>query len=403
MYNYNFNEIIDRTGSNCLKKDKLHERFGRSDIIPMWVADMDFKTPDFILNAISERCKHAILGYSFAGDEYYAAITHWLAQRHHLDVQSAMTGFLPGIVPGLALSVGCFSKPSDKVIVQPPVYPPFVFVPQHNNRRLVCNPLMLKNGRFEMNITQFREFCSDARTTMFLLCNPHNPGGRCWTETELAKIAEICAENNVMVVSDEIHSDLVLPGHKHTAFASVSETARQNSITLMAPSKTFNIPGLGSSFYFSHNAELKKRFASFLKKSELAEGNIFAFVATQAAFENGEEWRRQLLVYIDANIRFVDNYLKQHIPQIKAIVPEASFLIWLDCREMRLSQHDLVSFFINKARLALNDGLSFGEGGEGFMRMNVGCSRVILQKALEQLKEAVHQIQLSQFLSTESN
>lgn len=389
MQVYNFDEIIDRKGSNCLKWDVLEKRFGRSDLLPLWVADMDFKTPDFIMNAIRKRCEHEILGYSFPDAGYYKSIINWLSERHELQIDKSMLGFIPGVVPGLAYCVNCFSDEGNRVIIQPPIYPPFATIPKQNNRIVLTNPLRLENGRYYIDFEQLSGLMANNKCSLFLLCNPHNPGGRSWTKEELTELAEICAKHEVLVVSDEIHGDLVLPGHRHVSFSSVSEAAKMNSITLMAPSKTFNIAGLASSFYFAHNSLIKRKMEAFLHKNELATGSIFAYIATQAAFEYGGDWLEQLIIYLKKNADFVNAYLKKHIPQIKAVIPEASFLIWLDCRELQLSQPELVSLFINKAKLALNDGTSFGEEGTGFMRLNIGCPQSILEQALEQLKNAV--------------
>lgn len=388
MKTYNFDEIIDRSGTNCIKKDLLKERFGREDLIPLWVADMDFKTPDFIMEAIRKRCEHEILGYTFAGEEYYGSIVNWLKEKHGWSVDKSMIGFVPGIVPALAMCVNCFTKPGDKVIIQPPIYPPFFSVPKLNGRIVVNNPLISENGTFHIDFEGLESVC-DSDTNMLLLCNPHNPGGKAWSEEELKRLAEICEEKGIFVVSDEIHADLILPGKKHVPFASVSKKAAMMSITLMAPSKTFNVAGTGTSFYVAENPDIKNKFASFLAKNEFAHGSIFAYTVTQAAFENGMDWLKQVTEYIQKNIDFVDDYLKKNIPSIKAIIPDASFLVWLDCRELNLKQSDLVSLFINDARLALNDGTSFGEEGEGFMRLNVGSPLSVLEKALNQLKEAI--------------
>ncbi|MCD7972078.1 MAG: PatB family C-S lyase [Candidatus Azobacteroides sp.] len=390
MKHYNFDEVISRKGTNSLKYDMLKERFGRDDLISLWVADMDFQSPEVILDAIRERCDHGVLGYTFPGEGYYQSIIDWLKKRHDFCLEKSAIGFLPGVVSGLAFCVNCFTSPEDKIIVQPPIYPPFMSIPKHTNRMLVDNPLILQDGQYRMNFSQLEEIAKDPACKMLLLCNPHNPGGRSWSKEELAMLSEICISNNVFVVSDEIHGDLVLEGHKHVPFASVSEGARNNSITLMAPSKTFNIAGMGSCFYFAQNKEIHLTFSSFLQRNELVNGHIFAYLTSEAAFTYGEDWLDQLLVYIKNNISFVDTYLKENIPEITAIIPEASFLVWLDCRKLGLSQEKLVSLFVNDAHLALNDGISFSKEGEGFMRLNVGCAKSILEKAMQQLKEAVN-------------
>jgi len=338
------------------------------------------------MNAIRKRCGHEILGYSLPDKNLYKSIITWLEKRLGLPVDETMMGFIPGVVAGLACCINCFSEKGDKIVIQPPIYPPFFSVPKQNERIVLTNPLRLKDGRYCMDFEQLEDVLAKNTCKLFLLCNPHNPGGRSWTKDELVELATICAKHQVLVVSDEIHGDLVLPGHQHVSFSSVSESAKMNSITLMAPSKTFNMAGLSSSFYFAHSTSIKRKFDTFMHRNELANGSIFAYTATQAAYEHGTDWLNQLLVYLKENVDFTDTFLKNNIPQIKAMIPDASFLVWLDCRELKLSQPDLVSLFINKAKLALNDGASFGEEGSGFMRLNVGCPRAVLEQALEQLK-----------------
>ncbi|MDR1121182.1 MAG: PatB family C-S lyase [Dysgonamonadaceae bacterium] len=384
---YNFEEIIDRRGSGSIKTDVLPERFGRSDLLPMWVADMDFRTPDFILDAIHEVCDHGILGYTKCPDAYYASIAQWLQQQHRWEIQPEWLQFLPGVVKGIALCVSHFTQPGDKIIIQPPVYYPFRSVPEQLGRTIVNNPLQEVDGTYCMDLQHLRTVI-DSNCKMLILCNPHNPVGITWEKETLQELAEICVENNILVISDEIHADLSLFGHKHIPFATVSDSAQANSITLMAPSKTFNMAGIVSSFCIIPNPALRKDFFHYLKATELDQMHIFAGITTVAAYRQGAAWLQQMLAYVEQNILFVQTYLQQHLPLVKAVIPQASFLIWLDCRKLGLSQKDLVALFIDKARLALNDGSTFGPGGEGFMRMNIGCPQAIVAKALEQLRNA---------------
>lgn len=388
MTKYNFDRIIDRKGTNALKTDVLKERYGRDDLIPLWVADMDFLSPPAITDAIVERAKHGIYGYTGAGQEFYDSITNWLANYHGWQIEQEWISFIPGIVKGIAFVTDCFSEKNDSVIIQPPVYHPFKIIPTLHHRRVVNNPLILEAGRYVMDPDDLKKkITPDAK--ILILCNPHNPGGRVWTKSELVELAEICYDNNVLVISDEIHSDLAYEGHKHIPFASVSEKAAQNSITFMAPSKTFNIAGIVSSFSVVPNDKIRTRFYDYLEKSELREGHIFAYTATQAAYEKGEDWLCELKKYLWENVQLVDTYLKKNIPRIKAMIPEASYLIWLDCRELNLSQDELVSLFVNDAKLALNDGSIFGDEGKGFMRLNIGSPRSVIEKALDNLKDAI--------------
>ncbi len=386
---YNFDEIIDRKGTYAYKTDLCVLRFGTDDILPLWVADMDFRTPDFIFDAIKKRCEHEILGYTIPNRSYFKPIIDWVDTKHSWQIQNNWMGFVPGIVPAMAISVLAFTDVNDKVIVQTPVYPPFFSVVENNDRELVLNELLLKDGQYRMNFEQLRQQVSDPKVKLLLLCSPHNPGGRVWSKDELNELSEICAANNVVVVSDEIHADLVLPGFKHTPFATVSETAKHNSITLMAPSKTFNMAGLVSSFYIIPDNELSATFKKQQQALEELGGNIFAYEATKAAYENGADWLHQMINYIQGNVEFVNTYLQEQIPQVKAIIPEASFLIWLDFSELNMSDKEVQDLLVKKAKLGLNPGPSFGPGGSGFHRLNVGCSRLVLEKAMKQLQEVI--------------
>ncbi|MDR2948642.1 MAG: PatB family C-S lyase [Prevotella sp.] len=388
MSQYNFDEIIDRRGTNALKTDALATRYGNPDLISLWVADMDFKSPPAVADAIIERAKHGIFGYTGPSQEYYNSIINWVDRHHNWKIQQEWLTFIPGIVKGIAFVIDCFTSRDHQVIIQPPVYHPFRIIPSLHHRIVKDNPLKLETGQYKMDIDGLKAMIEPA-SKVLILCNPHNPGGRVWTRQELVDIAEICYEHKILIISDEIHSDLAFSPNKHIPFASVSEKAAQNSITFMAPSKTFNIAGIVSSYSIIPNKELRDKFNAYLESSELDEGHIFAYLAAQAAYEHGDEWLTQAKDYIWKNITFVDEYLKVNIPQIKAMIPEASFLIWLDCTELNLSQKDLVSLFVNDAKLALNDGTMFGHGGEGYMRMNIGTPLANIQKALDNLKKAV--------------
>lgn len=385
---YDFDEIIDRRGTGALKYEALLPRWGRDDLIPLWVADMDFKTPPFIMEAIRRRCEHEILGYTVKPRAFFDAIRGWVGRRHGWEVRASEIGFAPGIVPGISSAIQCFTEPGDKIMIQPPVYHPFAMIIRENGREIVNNPLLLENGRYRMDVDHMREAVRGCR--MFILCNPHNPGGRVWSPEELRRVAEICAESGTLVVSDEIHADLALPGHRHTVFATVSEQARMNSVTYMAPSKAFNVPGLGSSYLICQNPALFGKYQSFVSGRELAEGHVFAYEGLISAYSGpeGEEWLKQAVDYIQENIRYIDRELRRRMPKIKAMLPDASYLVFLDCRELNLPQKELAEFFVDGARLALNDGSIFGKEGEGFMRLNAGCPRSILERALNQLEAA---------------
>jgi len=388
---YNFDEIIDRRNTSCVKFDAVAERLGRNDFIPLWVADMDFLSPPCVIEALKKRVEHGIFGYTFPSPGYYRSIIDWLQKRHHLTVKKEYVTFVPGVVKGIAFAIDEFTQKGDNVIIQPPVYHPFRIVTEGLERQVINNPLVLEKGRYRMDVDGLKKAVAENDCRVLILCNPHNPGGRIWSPEELAVIAEICYDKGILVISDEIHADLALPGYHHTPFVSVSEKAAQNSITFMAPSKTFNIAGMVSSFAVIPNADIRKRYVGYLEKRELNQGDLFAYTATQAAYEGGEEWLGELLKYIQGNIDFVSDFLATHIPQIKPMVPEASFLVWLDCRGLGLSQKELVHLFRDKAHLVLNDGTMFGKEGEGFMRMNVGSPRAVIEKALINLKNAVNE------------
>ena len=383
---YNFDELIDRRNTNAVKIDEMKDIWGRNDLIPMWVADMDFATPDFVVDAVKKRCEHPVFGYTAKSDGYYNSIINWVKARYGMEIEKKHINYVPGIVAGLGMALNCFTSPGDKVVIMPPVYHPFAWLTKRNNRQLVECPMVFENGEYRMNLELLRSIKKGVR--VLILCNPHNPGGVVWKREELEELAEICAEDNILVFSDEIHADLTLPPHKHLPFAMVSEKAKKNSVTFMAPSKTFNMPGVAASHTVIYNDALRGKFETYLEAGELNAGHVFAWPAVTAAYTEGEEWLQQCLAYIQGNIDYADAYTKAHTPKIKVIRPQASYLIWLDCRELGLSHEALNAFFVDKAGLALNDGEMFGKEGAGFMRMNVGCPRVTLEKALQQLKAA---------------
>lgn len=385
---YDFDQIIDRRNTNSVKIDALKEVFGADDLIPLWVADMEFLSPPEITDALKKRVEHGIFGYYTPDDAYFKSIINWLENRHSWTVDKQDVIFVPGVVKGFAFAIDAFTNVGDKIIIQPPVYPPFKTTSEGLNRKIVNNPLIYDNGQYSMDFDNLREVAKTG-CKMLILCNPQNPSGRIWSKDELSELAEICFDNQILVVSDEIHSDLVLRGNEHIPFATVSNKAAQNNITLMAPSKTFNIAGIVSSFAVVENEEIRKKYFNYLNARQLGDGTIFGYIAAEYAYEYGEEWLNQALEYIQENIDFVDDYLQKNIPQIKAVKPDASFLIWLDCRALNLSQPELEKLFIQKAKLALNSGTMFGKEGKGFMRLNVGCPRITLEKALDNLKKAV--------------
>lgn len=392
MKTYNFDEIIDRSGSGDLKHEALLPRWGRNDLLPLWVADMDFATPDFVVDALKARLSHPIFGYTIEPADYRPTIIDWNESHHGWKIKPEWISFIPGIVKGIGFVVNVFTKPGEKVIIQPPVYHPFRMTPEDNGREVVFNPLRLReDGYYDMDFDNLSEVCDD-KCRVLILSNPHNPAGVCWSKETLQRLADFCYEHNIIVISDEIHSDMALFGNRHVPFASVSERAADISITFAAPTKTFNMAGIVSSYAVISNDDLRQRFYGWLKANELDEPTIFAPIATIAAYQKGEEWRKQMLAYVENNVRFVEDYCRERIPGVRPLRPQASFLIWLNCRGLELSHDKLLDLFIDKAHLALNDGEMFGPGGEGFMRLNVGTPRSVLRQALEQLAEAVNEL-----------
>lgn len=386
---YNFDKIIDRKGTGAVKFDAIEKVFGKDDLLPLWVADMDFETPDFIVEAMKERLEHPIFGYPTELPDYRPSICDWIESHHQWKIQKDWLCFIPGIVKGIGIAINALLEKGDKVIIQPPVYHPFRLVPQKNHHEVVFNPLReLPEGGYEMDFENLEEIC-DEKCKMLILANPHNPAGITWSRETLQKLASFCHKRGIIVISDEIHCDMALFGNKHIPFAAVSAEAAACSITFGAPSKTFNIAGIVSSYAIVPDPVLRKRFFDWVDANEFGAAHIFAPIATIAAYRKGEDWRLQLLKYLEENIEFVITYCKENIPQIKPLRPQASFLIWLDCRALGLDHDQLIDLFINKAGLALNDGEMFNPGGEGFMRLNVGCPRKVLETALENLKAAL--------------
>ncbi len=385
---YNFDEIIPRENTDCIKYDTRKMFFGTDEVLPMWVADMDFRTPDFIIEAIKKRLEHEILGYTFRGNSFNQSIIKWMLKRHGWEIKEGWLTFSPGVVPAVNMLVLSLTEPGDKIIVQPPVYFPFFTAVKNNNRTLVENPLKLENGRLNMDFDDLAQKAKCAK--MMIISHPHNPGGSVWTKEELTKMAEICLDNNVIIVSDEIHSDLIFPQYKHFPLASISKEIAQQTITCNAPSKTFNLAGLATSYLVISNKQYLDKYNAMLNdKTHVNMGNLFGPIALEAAYKHGEEWLNQLLDYVWKNVEYVADFCEKKIPQIKAIKPESTYMIWLDCRKMNLEGDELKDFFIKKAGLGFNDGQVFGTGGKGFMRMNVACPRSTVEEAMKKLENAV--------------
>ena len=351
---------------------------------------MDFETPQFITDALKERLSHSLFGYTTEPLELWPTIIKWNKEHHHWDIKQEWLTYIPGIVKGIGMVINSLLNMDDKVIIQPPVYHPFRLTTLGNHRQVVNNPLILNDDQTYSMDFENLEKVADDKCRLLILANPHNPAGVMWDKETLTRLAHFCYQRNILVISDEIHCDMPLWGNKHIPFATVSKEAADCSITFASPSKTFNIAGIVSSYAIVSNEEIRSKFYGWLGANELNEPDIFAPIATIAAFEKGEEWRQAMLQYVQDNIDFVIDYCAEYIPKIKPYRPDASYLVWIDCRELQLSQPDLVALFVKKAHLALNDGEMFGEEGRGFMRLNVGCPRSVLQQALDQLIGAIN-------------
>lgn len=392
MDNYDFDRIVDRHGTGALKLDVLQERYGRSDLLPLWVADMDFETPPFITEALRRRLDHSLFGYTVEPDDYWPTVIRWIADHHGWQVERSWLTYIPGIVKGIGMAVNVLVGKDEKVIIQPPVYHPFRLTPQGNGREVVFNPLRENgDGSYSMDFENL-ESVADDRCRMLILSNPHNPAGIVWDRETLVRLADFCHRRGIIVISDEIHCDMALWGNRHTPFASVSAEAAECSITFGAPSKTFNIAGIVSSYAIVPNETLRKRFFGWLQANELNEPTIFAPIATVAAFRYGEPWRQAMLRYVEGNIDMLIDYCAEHLPAVRPLRPQASFLVWLDCRALGLGHAELLRLFVDRARLALNDGAMFGAEGEGFMRMNVAAPRAVIREALDRLARAVGEL-----------
>lgn len=386
---YNFDEIIPREGTDSLKYDARKRYFGTEDVLPMWVADMDFRTPDFIVNAMKKRMEHEIFGYSLKPDSLYEAVIGWMQRRHGWKVEKDWILFTPGVVPAFNMCIQAYSKPGEKIILQSPVYYPFFWGVELNKRAMLNNQLVRKGDRYEMDLDDLRKKI-DSTTKAMLFCHPHNPVGRVWNREELMELAKICVENNIVMISDEIHSDLIFDGYKHIPYAMLGKEMEQQSITCIAPSKTFNVAGLATSAVIIPNPVLRQKFIDVVESLHIAGGNIFGAVAMEAAYAHGDEWLSQALKYITGNVDYLEDFVSQNLPLVKAIRPEGTYMAWLDFSGLNLSDPDLKKFMIEKAKLGFNHGPTFGPGGEGFQRINLGCPRGIVKEAMKRLKEAIN-------------
>jgi cystathionine beta-lyase len=358
----------------------------------MWVADMDFRCPEPVVEALIARAEHGIFGYSAPTKDFYHSVVNWMERRHNWRIDPEWICLTPGVVPALNMLVRTFSTPGNKVLIQSPVYYPFYGAVENNNSLLVVNPLVLEDCRYRMDFVDLESKCRDPEVEVAILCSPHNPVGRVWTKEELIKFGKICVENNILVVSDEIHGDLIYSDQVFTPFAKISDTFAQNSIICTAPSKTFNLAGLQTSCIIIPNHDLRRRFIKTLLSNGLFGINTFGVIALQAAYDHGEEWLQQLLAYVESNLEYLKSYVAENIPQIEVIEPEGTYLVWLDCRKLQLERMDLKRLMFEQARVYLDEGFIFGPDGEGFERINIACPRKVLVEALDRIEQAVNSL-----------
>ncbi|WP_370827352.1 MalY/PatB family protein [Fournierella massiliensis] len=384
---YDFDTVVDRSKNNAAKYDERIKKFGTDKVIPLWIADMDFKSPQPVIDTLTARAQEGIWGYTSRPASYFEAICNWQQRRHGWTIDRSLVSWSLGVVPALSMLVKLFTPEGSKVLIQTPVYGEFYDVSEAWNRTVVENKLVEKDGKWTVDWEDFE--AKLPQVSMFLLCSPHNPLGIVWTREELTRMTDLCRKYGVLMVSDEIHSDLVFHGKTHIPTASLSEQVAGEVISCISGTKTFNLAGLQASTTVFPNMRMKELYDKAWMNMDIHRNNAFSLTAMEAAFNEGEEWLDQLLEYIDGNFNFIRDYCAAHIPQIKPNLPDATYLVWLDCRELGMSNEELRRFMIEKAGLGLNEGWSFGRSLNGFMRLNAACSRKVLEQAMKQLEEAV--------------
>ena len=385
---FNFDKIIDRTNNFSAKWSEMNKNFGTNNLLPMWVADMDFLTAPCVMEALKDRLEQGIFGYTTRPSSYNESIVNWLDNRFSWKINQEWLMFSPAVITSISLLIQNLTQKNDKIMIQEPVYSPFHNIVESNERSLVISPLVkLDDGSYVMDYEDIEAKIKDVK--VFILCNPHNPVGRVWTREELTRLGEICLKHNVLVISDEIHSDIILKNHKHTPFASISKEFRENTITCMAPTKTFNLAGLQSSFLVISNPYYYEVMDKAFSILDIKRNNAFSLVATEAAYNYGEDWLYELIKYIEDNIDFAIDYIKNHMPQLKVKKPEGTYLLWVDFSNLNVDKKDLKNALINKGRIALSDGSSFGIGGDGYYRINLACPRSMVLEGLKRIEFAI--------------
>ena len=384
---YNFDAIISREGTDCYKYDGREHVFGRADVIPVWVADMDFAVMPEITEAMRRRLEHPIYGYTFRPEGFFDSVVQWVKRRNGWNIRREWIDFTPGVVPGFAFGIRAFTKEGEGVLIQPPVYHPFAGVTRDNGRTVVDNPLKEVDGRYEIDFADLDRKLSGAK--VFLMCNPHNPTGRVFTKGELMEIGKLCVKHDVVILADEIHSDIIQPPHKHIHIASLSEEFAARTVTYIAPSKTFNLAALSTAVSITSNKELFQRLHREYDTLHIGGGNVFGNIALETAYTHGDRWLDQMNAYIGGNMDYVIRFLGEKIPSVKCVKPEGTYMMWLDFRAWNKPHKEIVRFLIDRAGLGFNEGSMFGAGGEGFMRMNVATQRATVERAMNQLYEAI--------------
>lgn len=385
-----FDVIIPRRGTGSLKYDAATQRDKPEDILPFWVADMDFQSPPAVLEALSQRIEHGIFGYSDAIDEgYFNALSSWYQERYDWELRPEWLAITPGVVFAMCAAIRALTKPGDAVLIQQPVYAPFETSVKMNDRRLVVNQLVYRDGRYEMDLQEFERQIVEEQVKLFILCSPHNPVGRVWTREELTALGDLCCRYGVYVLSDEIHADFVYPGYRHLVFAGLKPEYADLTVTCTAPSKTFNLPGLQIANILIQNEEIRRLFTDEIRKTGYSQPNLMGLIACQAAYRHGAEWLDALVDYLAGNLALFRNFLQEELPSIQMVEPEGTYLVWLDCNQLGLSDQELDRLLVQKAKIWLSPGPSFGAGGQGFQRFNIACPRAVLQEGLHRLKEAI--------------
>ncbi|WP_377888931.1 MalY/PatB family protein [Alkalihalobacillus sp. R86527] len=387
-----FNEEVNRYGTHSVKWDHSEDIYEKAGLLPMWVADMDFRAPEEVISVLKERVEHGVFGYSMPTDKTKNVIKEWLERRHNWAINTDWIVFTPGVVPAIAAAINTYTKNGDKVLIQSPVYYPFRDMIEKNNRVVVDNPLVLESDTYKMNFQDLENKLRDPAVKMFLLCNPHNPVGRVWKEEELKVLANLCVEHNVLIISDDIHFDLIFKGYRHTLISTLSSDIASNTITCIAPSKTFNLAGMQLSTIIIPDEKKRVDYQEYMGKMGLFAPNPFGILAVEAAYTHGEQWLEELLIYLEENLNYLTSFIKERLPEIRVIKPEGTYLIWLDFRSLQMDHLELETFIQNNAKLALDEGYIFGDGGKGFERINIACPRSTLQEGLERLEKAIHEL-----------